>query len=231
MKKFILVVLNMFLVFYTVMSQETESEKTNFYKTEKGKFYIGYNAGIGQNSNAYRLTSDTEGFSYYEGDTHFTTGLELSYFATGWIRPRLQFRYSGTGYGMYWPDKYADFDKTDVRLSTLNLNLNVDFLVFSKEKFQLFLSPGLVSEFNVSHSYKNYATDGDTSSSSYNIFSEQYRESIAGANFSLIAKYKLNKNFGFVLMPGYNTYFKKYVDANDKNYSKKLLSFGVEYTF
>lgn len=231
MKKLILIVLNMLLVFTTVMSQETKSEKTDFYKSEKGKFYIGYNAGVGQSINGYRTTSDLEGFNYYEGDLHFTTGIELSYFATGWIRPRLQFRYSGTGYGMNWPEKYSVFDKTEVKLSTLNLNLNVDFLVLAAEKFQVFFSPGLVGEFNVSDSYRTYLADGTKNSNSYNIIDPQYRESIGGANFSLIAKYKLNENIGFTLMPGYNTYFKKFVDVNTENYSKMLFNVGVEYTF
>ena len=234
MKKIILIVLNLSFIIYGANSQE--STKSKVTESEKGKLTFGFNMGVGQNTNGYRLSSDSYGFDYYEGGIHFTSGINASVFVTDRLRPRLEFRYSEMKYGQYWSDTYPDFDKTTVKLNTLNLNLNLDILALSLNKFQLFVSPGIVTEFNINYTCRNYlidGADGDTNMKNYNIITDdlQYPSSIAGANISLIAKYKIDEHLGFVLIPGYNYYFKEFVSSNDKKYTRQLLNFGVEYTF
>jgi hypothetical protein len=170
-------------------------------------------------------------FFYYEGDIHFTSGINVSYFVTRRIRPRLEFRYSEMKYGQLWSETYPDFDKTTSKLNTLNLNLNIDILALGMEKFQLFVSPGIVTEFNTNYTYRTYLADGNSNMKNYNLLSDEYRGSIAGANISLIFKYKFDEHLGLVIIPGYNYYFRDFVDSNDKMYTRMLLNLGVEYTF
>ncbi|QGY46674.1 outer membrane beta-barrel protein [Maribellus comscasis] len=200
-------------------------------ESEKSKVYFGFNAGIGQMSNGYRLTPDKYDFLYSEGDLHFSAGTYFSVFVTERFRPRLEFRYSEMKYQFNWSDTYSGFDKTDTKLNALNLNLNFDFLLLNGNKFQLFASPGFISEFIVGDQSRTYKTDGTNTLNKYTVITDQYPDANTGANFSVIVKYKLNKYLGFTLTPGYNYYFKEFVSDNDKKYSKSFLNFGIEYTF
>jgi hypothetical protein len=221
MKKIIFVIL-IFMSGLPAMSQVSEKSKVSF----------GFNAGVGQTINGYRLTPDKYNFTYYEGDLHFTSGINVAFFATDKIRPRFEFRYSQMGYGRNWSEVYTDFDKTKTYLNTLNLNFNLDYLMFNKNKFQLFVSPGLVSEFITGDRHKNDLSDGSTNHTNYSVLTAQHPDAIVGANLSLIAKYKINEHLGFTLTPGYNYYlFRNWTLGNEKNYMKTIVSFGVEYTY
>ncbi|MFA5330384.1 MAG: hypothetical protein WC384_21505 [Prolixibacteraceae bacterium] len=227
MKTVILMILNFLLILPAALSQESNTTQ----ESNKSKVSFGFNIGGGQNSNGYRLTPDDYGFEYYEGDALFTTGLNVSMFVTERLRPRFEFAYSEMKYGLIWGDSYTNFDKTVTKTMNLNLNLNLDYLVLNGKKFQLFFSPGIVTEYVVGSTHKNYHTDGTTNMNNYNPITDQYPKSIAGANFSILAKYKLTEHVGLTVTPGYNYYFRKYVTTNDKPYTRSLLNFGVEYTF
>ena len=216
---------NAFVIFMLVFSTTYAQE------SEKSKVYLGFNTGVGQTFNGYSLTPDSYNFNYYEGDVHFTAGANFSVFVTERLRPRLEFRYSEVKYGFNWSDTYSDFDYTETKLNEMNLNLNFDLLLLNGKKFQLFASPGLVSEFVVGSINRNYKSDGTTNISNYSVITDQYPDANAGANFSIIAKYKINDYFGFTLTPAYNYYFKNFVSDNDEKYTKALLNFGLEYTF
>jgi len=236
MKTVILIILNLVLLMPIAMSQESKSgeSKSKESKSEesnKFKFSFGFNAGVGQNKNGYRQNPDKYDFTYYEGGTHFTSGINTSIFVTNRIRPRLEFRYSEMKYGFNWSDTYPQFDRTEIKLNTLNLNLNLDFLVIDKTKFQLFLSPGIVTEYVVGKSNKNYLVDGTSNSNNYSLITDQYPSSIAGANFSVLAKYNFNENFGITMAPGYNYYFSSFVTGNEEHFTRSLLNLGLEYTF
>ncbi len=222
MKKIFVIVLNLLFVTSVAMSQGSE----------KSKVYLGLNTGLGQTFNGYRLDSYND-FSFYEGDVHFTCGAYFSMFVTEKLRPRLEFRYSEMKYGVNWSDVYPDFDYTETKLSVINLNLNIDILMVNKNKFQIFASPGLVSEFAPKSLSRTYRADGTSSLTNYSVINPEdyYRSSTAGANFSFIAKYKINEYLGITATPGFNYYFQGFTSSNDKAYMKGLLNFGIEYTF
>lgn len=221
MRTAILLILNLLLIVQVAMSQESN----------KSKFSFGLNLGGGQNSNGYRLTPDSYNFNYFEGGILFTSGVNASVFITEKLRPRLEFAYSEMKYGLDWGSSYTGTDQTITKTMNLNIDLNLDYLVLNKNKFQLFLSPGIVTEYVIGETHKNYRTDGTTNMNNYSIITDQYPSCIAGANFSILAKYKLTEHLGLTVTPGYNYYFRKYVKVNDKQYTRSLLNFGVEYTF
>jgi len=231
MKTVILVILSIFLILPVARSQNNLLPVAKSQDSKKFKLTFGYTIGGGQNSNGYRLTHDEQGIVYSEGSILFSTGINTSVFVTEKLRPRLEFTYSEMKYGMALSSLNSDLYKSTTKTINLNVNLNLDYLVLDKNKFQLFLSPGIVTEYVVGRTQKNYFTDGTTNFKKYNVFTQQYPSAIAGANFSILAKYKLNKHFGVTLTPGYNYYFRKYVTVNDKTYTRALLNFGLEYTF
>lgn len=229
MKTAILIVLSFLLISTSVRSQESSDTKTT--ESNLSKFSFGFTIGGGQNSNGYRSTPDSNNFTYSEGDILFTTGVNASLFVTEKLRPRLSFTYSEMKFGLNWGANYPDFEKTITKTMNLNIDLNLDYLVVNTTKFQLFFSPGIVTEYSIGNTHKNYSTDGDINFRDYSIFTDPYPTAIAGANFSILAKYKLNEHVGFTLTPGYNYYFRKFAAGNDKAYTRTLLNFGVEYTF
>lgn len=228
MKTTILMIFNLLFILPAALSQESDLTP----ESNKSKVSFGFNIGGGQNSNGYMSTIDENNFSYYEGDVLFTTGINASVFITERLRPRLEFAYSEMKYGQKWGDDYASqLEKTITKTMNLNLNLNLDYLVVNRNKFQLFLSPGIVTEYAVDETHKNYHTDGTTDMRNYSIFIDQYPSCIAGANFSILVKYKFTEHLGITVTPGYTYYFRKFVASNDKSYTRSLLNFGVEYTF
>lgn len=231
MKTVILVILSFFLILPAAKSQDSKLPIAKSQDSNKFKISLGYNIGGGQNSNGYRLTPDAYGIVYSEGGILSSTGINASVFVTEKLRPRLEFTYSEMKYGVDLSGLNSDFYKSLTKTMNLNVNLNLDYLVLNKSKFQLFLSPGIVTEYVIGTTHKNYFTDGTINFKSYNILTEEYPTVIAGANFSILAKYKLNEHFGFTLTPGYNYYFRKYVLVNDKAYTRALLNIGLEYTF
>ncbi|SHE45290.1 Outer membrane protein beta-barrel domain-containing protein [Mariniphaga anaerophila] len=200
---------------------------------EKSRLSFGFNAGVGQNHNAYRMNPETYArynHEYYEGDLHFTTGINVGYFITKRLRPRFEFRYNEFKYGMTWDEDYPQFERTETKLYTLNFNLQFDFMMLNTDRFQLFISPGLVGEFVKDRLNRNYLTDGSNNIYNYTAVTQQYSEEIGGLNLSLIAKYKFTDNLGMTVTPGYNFYLKKWLPGNDKNYTRSLFNVGVEYT-
>jgi hypothetical protein len=233
MKTVILVILSFFLILPVAKSQDSNKSTpaNQSQESNKYKFSFGYTIGGGQNSNGYRLTPDENGIVYSEGGIHFSTGINTSFFVTEKLRPRLDFTYSEMKYGMDMTSLNSDFYKSTTKTMNLNVNLNLDYLVLDKKKFQLFLSPGIVTEYVIGTTHKNYFTDGTVNFSNYNVFTQQYPSAIAGANFSILAKYKINEHFGLTLTPGYNYYFRPYVRDNDQAYTRAVLNFGLEYTY
>jgi len=225
MNKIVFIILNLIIFIPgVIVAQESEESKLSF----------GLNMGVGQNNNAYRMNPESYArynHQYYEGDLHFTTGINIGYFISERFRPRFEFRYSEMKYGLFWDENYPQFDRTETKLFTLNYNIQFDYLLLNSRSFQLFISPGLVGEFIVDYYNRNYLADGSKNLDNYSAVTQQYSEEIAGLNLSLIAKYKFNENLGLTLTPGYNYYLKKWLPSNDKNYTRTLLNIGVEYSF
>lgn len=229
MKRIILAIAILSLI-VPFVSEAQEYEISREHTGVTNRLSFGINAGVGQNYNGYRLNPDDYGFNYFEGDMHFTGGINVSYFVTDWLRPRFEFRYSEIKYGLNWSKEFADFDKTITKLYHLNYNLNFDILLIDRPYFQFFVSPGLVSEFIVDELSRTYLADGTNNVNNYYVVTQQYSEETAGANLSLIAKYKITEDLGLTVTPGYNFYFKNYLPSNDLNYSRLLFNVGFEYS-
>ncbi len=211
------------------ISQESEID------FERKYFSIGINGGVGYNLNGYRLMVDKEGFTYYDINPHASFGLNGSIYITQKMRGRLEARYQKIEYGMNWPEKFThQYDYTETTLSTLGFNAYFDYSLIQKNKFELFVSPGLASEIVVKDKYKTYLAgddEGETNSKYYNVFTDAYRKKVAGASFSLLAKYNVFEFIDITLSPSYTYFFKGFVIPNDKPYQRLNLNLGLEVTF
>lgn len=221
MKKSVLIVLLSITTLSILLSQE---EKKNHHIS------IGLNGGIGSNFNAYRLSADDKGFTYYGINPHYAYGMDLGFLIKNKIRIRASISYHEMEYGMYW-NNYTEFDKTITQLNNLNLGLHVDYSIYSSKRLQLFISPALTGELVLKDQHENILSDGDTNDKDYNVLSNQYPAGILGANMAFPVRYKLINHFYLTLTPGYTCFLKNFTSDNDKLYQRVNLNFGLEFTF
>lgn len=220
------IVISLLFIAGIAMSQESEIDFDRKY------FSIGINGGIGENFNGYRTSIDKKGFAYYGINPHSSFGIDGGLYLTKKIRTRFELRYQEIEYGMNWPEEYADtYYKTEVSLSSLNFNVHFDYSLFAKNKFEIYVSPGLVSEYVLKDKFKNILVNGTTNTKNYNVILESYNQKIAGGNISLLAKYNIFDFVDITVTPGYTYFFQNFVLTNNKPYQRLSLNLGLEFSF
>ncbi len=225
MRKFTLFVLLVIATSSLVMSQEKDLTQ------ELNNVTIGIKGGMGYNLNGYRSALDDAGFTYYDMNPGFKTGIEFGVFATQKFRIRTFVGYNEMSYGMDGNNIKENLEKTETKLYGINWEINFDYCFFDKERLDFFISPGLVADFVSSFDHKNYLTNGEINYNNYNYLTEQYPASAAGANISFIARAKLANNIYMSLTPEYTLFFKKFTAGNDGMYQRLNLNLGIEYNF
>jgi len=206
-------------------AQKTENTKVN----KRKKFTIGIYGGPEYNLNAYKMTSE-ESFSYYKMNEGYSAGIELGYFITNKVRTRVKIGYNSSNYGINWISSET-IKNTEVKLEALDVDINVDYTLYNKNKFHFFGSVGIVSESVQKESYKTFLTNGDDNTKNYNVLTNPQPTSIIGANISVIAQVNILKKLKFTLTPGYNYYFNKFDDTNNSAYQRLSANMGLEFSF
>ena len=227
MKKVVLLIFNCVFAITVIMAQDQDQDQEKV--GDKFKISFGLNGGYVQNINAYKLTEDQHGFTYYSINPHYSIGFDAGLFVTNKIRTRLEYRFVQFKYGMNWSNDYPLFDKTVTTVNNMDLNLHFDYTLFSNKHFHFMASPAFIYEHALKYKYKNTLADGSSNTKNYNVLSQQYPVNIAGANMSIIAKYKINENVGITLTPGYTYFLRNFVLANDKPYSRINVNLGLEF--
>lgn len=195
------------------------------------KLSLGFYGGITHNLGAYQTGPDNHGFSFYEVNTGYSTGISLALSVSNKIRIRFESGYSQMEYGVDWGDNYLAFDKTINTLHDLNLNLSIDYLLFQHKNLQLFVSPGVVNEFVKAHEYTTTLSDGNFNHKNYNVLSEDYQQYQLGGNISLFARYRLSGLLSISMSPGYTYFFQKFIPDNDVSYQRFNLNVGMYLDF
>lgn len=225
MKKIVFVLLTLLLCpFVNGIAQEKEVAEVS--SDDKLKVTVGLNYGFNNNINAYRLSPDDDGNTYYGEKSGFSVGADFGIPFSKKFRTRIGVRYSEMEYGMDW-DNTSSFNKTITHLYNFDLNLHFDYLIASSNNLKLFISPGIMSEFVMDADFKNEKVDGDYTYRNY--FLKQYPESVAGGNLSLLAIYKINKFMSLTLSPGYTYFFREFSSVNDKPYQRLNVNVGLEF--
>ncbi len=230
MKKFLLFLTLTITTCSLVFSQEEE-------KQEKSKDFnhvsVAIVGGLGHNINGYRTSTDAHGFTYSGETPNYSCGLELGLFAAKNFRIRLYGGYNNMRYSMNWNDNYPTYDNTVTHLSYIDVNLNLDFGLYSGEKLSVFVSPGLTSEYFIDELFKTTLADGSISQKNYNVLEQEYpTETMYGANLSFIARYKLIDHLYVSLTPSYTLFmFNKFSQANHEPYQRLGINLGIEYNF
>lgn len=204
-----------------------------FKVVDKLKVTVGINWGYNHNINGFRLSEDSNGNTYHGINSGFSLGTDFGIPLSRRIRTRIGLRYSEMKYGMNWDgpvSSTSDFTETVTKLYNFDLNLHFDYLFISRKHLQLFISPGLMSEFVMDADYRNEKTDGTHNFNKYTESTQQYPKSLAGGNLSFLAKYKINRYMGLTFSPGYTHYFRKFTLSNNKPFQRLNFNVGLEFT-
>jgi len=222
MKKGILILLMVGLSIAEVQSQEYESSNLT----------VGFNLGMDYNNNAYRMTEDSHGFTYYGMNPNMSLGLNFGYYVSKRFRPRVEVEYFYLRYGMDWNyGEESDFDKTQTTVHYLGLNLHLDYALYLGDRVEVFLSPGLITDLACNRTYKTYLADDEYTNDEYNVITDQYPKALMGLSLSMPVGIKLNNNLKATLEPEYTYYPYNFLKSNVDPYTRMSFKLGLEYKF
>jgi hypothetical protein len=199
---------------------------------EKEYITIGFNGGIDQNINAYKLDTNDFGNSFSKTGMPYNLGIDFSIMASDKIRPRFEFKYMESHYKAKWnPDSPYPITESEVKLYNIGFNLHIDYLLLDKTKLKVFVSPGIKWELNIGNECRNSISDGSYSYKNYHRINTENPDNILGGSLGLLMKYKIAKKVGITFTPDYTVFFRNYVRANDALYQRLSLNLGLEYNF
>ncbi len=214
----------------TTNAQEAVVANTKNNLNYASTFGISY--GIDDDINAFRLSPNGYGNTFYKATAHYNIGINYGWMISKKVRPRIEINYVNESYGATWENANINsITKTTVNLYNVNLSFHLDYMLVNSNNFQLFVSPALKWEFNVARDEKNILDDGTHDWANYNgIIAENLRNNV-GASVSTILKYNITKGLGITLTPDYTLFVRKFVPSNDKLYQRLSINLGVEFNF
>ena len=195
-----------------------------FLGLSQSRFFVNLNAGIDYTTNKYYDYNNYPDFFDRDG-SEFSYGFDLGYKFSDKVRFRIESRFGNYKYGS-WVDSEK---KATMTLDYFDINPRLDFRMFSKGKFEFFLSPGLRLEYISDSSQETVKSDGTTMDGNY--VSGAYAENMSGLIAGGILKYSYNKHFGLTLSPEYTLFTKKLYSKNDSSMRRFSTRLGVEYNF
>jgi len=194
--------------------------------SSQSRFSINLNGGLDKNFNKYY---NANGYTKIEDvGTDFNTGLDISYRFVDWLRFRIDFKYVQYNYGQE-TTTLSEVASSELRAYHMAINPRFDFRIWSKNKFEVFLSPGLCLEYLMGDDQISVLTDGTHSFKNY--ISTSYSKSMTGLIGGAVFKYNITNHLGFTLSPDYTLFFDELYSQNDGNLQRFSTNIGVEWTF
>lgn len=198
----------------------------SFIGFSQSRFFVNLNGGIDYNMNKYYSPNGYKKF--VDGKTDLNVGMDVGYRFGKWFRFRVEMRYNVINYGQR-PTSTVDIVQSEMTLNNFAVNPRLDFRIWSKDKFELFLSPGMRLEYVMNSDQETIRTDGQISTRNY--ISTDYKESLPGVIGGAILKYNLTDHLGFTLAPDYTFFFGKIYEKNSQSLQRMNTNLGIEWTF
>lgn len=226
----------LFLVLLPLLTFAQESKEVKEVKEVKDNAHykntFGISIGLDKNINGYRMDRNNSGNDFYSDKPGWNIGLDYGFMIKDKFRPRIEIRYLQHSYQAGWGSaNMASMDETNVRLFNLGANLHLDYLLYDKAKFQVFISPAIKWQLAADKEEKNTKLDGSTNYYLYNNIISENPGSTLGAGMSGIFKYNITRYIGATVTPEYTYFLDKFTETNDKPYQRFGVSFGVEFNF
>jgi opacity protein-like surface antigen len=208
-------------------NENTTQPKETTQPSETG-FLMGLNAGWDDNVNAFMLDNNTQyNYSYTGIKPRYNIGFDLIIKTSKKLRSRIEMKFVNVKYGIIYAPSYTNsdgshMDNTIVNLNYFDLNFHLDYLLLTKGKFQLFVSPGIRYEYKIGEG---------VGGNNFNFLYLDRPNNIFGGAVSAIVKYNLTKHWGVTFIPEYTYFFSPFVSGNNQPYQRLSSNFGFEYKF
>jgi len=198
-------------------------------QTEETIVFMGINAGIDYDMNAYHFTKNQSfGYEYFGITPTFNIGADCGIKVSKRFRPRIELKYVNVQYGIdYRNTSLVALGRDSVTVNYIDLNLHFDYLLLTIKNFQLFASPALKYEFELNTiAANNYSGGGGISP-----LVLVNPGNILGGALSALFKYNFTDQFGLTLIPEYTIFFNRFATGNNKTYQRFTCNLGFEYKF
>ncbi len=220
---------------------------------------FGINGGVVHNINGYKTDpnygvwlEDENGKKYYDGQSFgngipgYNIALDLGIKTSAKTRFRLEIEHEEIHYKVDWHNIPADSSiripfESKVKIWNMGINLRFDYKYLETEKWKLFVSPGLLWEFNINRETENHMRHynnpmgrkyHDYTYKNYPYISDVYPQHILGGNVQFLCKYKIAKHIAITLIPEYYIYFRGFIKKNyGKPYQRLTMNAGLEFNF
>lgn len=158
----------------------------------------------------------------------FNTGLDIIMRMSKKVRFRIELRYEQLNYGQN--SGSTSISKSEMKLHCIDINPRFDIRVWTKQKWELFLSPGLRLQYVVDPEETSYKSDGEISKH-HTYVNTDYNDALPGVLAGAILKYNINKRLGLKFSPDFYYSFKKLYDEGNNNLMGFRSNIGIEYFF
>jgi len=187
---------------------------------------LGPTGGYDYNFNKYYNSNAYSAFEHENMD--FNTGVDLILRFSKKVRFRIELRYAQMNYGQKISN--GVFSKSDVKLHCMDINPRFDIRVWTKKKFELFLSSGLRLQYVIDSHVDTYYENGEISFNT-NYYDSDYKDALPAFVAGTILKYNINKHLGLTFSPNFYFSSKKLYGQNNGNIMGIKTNVGVEYFF
>lgn len=208
---------------------------------------LGINGGVLHNINGYRKDTNYYGHTFKNGIPGYNVAVDLGIRTSARTRFRLEIEHEEFHYKALWDTAKMTYKikskiyETRAKIWNMGVNLRFDYLLGESEKWKIFVSPGLLWEFNVARESKNLKVPyvnplehhiREKSYYNYDEIAYENPDHILGGNVQLLCKYKIAKHIAITLTPEYYIYFRGMVKTNyGKPYQRLTLNGGLEFNF
>ena len=191
-------------------------------------FGLGLTGGYDYNFNKYynyNIWTDAE-----HENMDFNTGLDIIMRMSKKVRFRIELRYEQLNYGQNSGGTSLAISKSEMKLHCIDINPRFDIRVWKKQKWELFLSPGLRLQYAVDPEETSYKSSGEISKH-HTYVDTDYNDALPGVLAGAILKYNINKRLGLKFSPDFYYSFKKLYDEGNNNLIGFRSNIGIEYFF
>ena len=235
MKKLLLIAL-LFVAAVSAVNAQTEEYIT-----------LGINGGVLNNINGYRKDTNHWGQTFKNGIPGYNVAIDFGIRTSAKTRFRLEVEHEEFHYKALWDTARmsngitSKIYETRVKVWNMGINLRLDYKIAESEQWKVFVSPGILWEFNIDRESKNFKEPFDNplghsprkkSYYNYNEIAYENPNHIIGSSVQLLCKYKIAKHIALTLTPEYYIYYRGIVKTNyGKPYMRMTLNGGLEFNF
>lgn len=160
----------------------------------------------------------------------FNTGLDIIMRMSKKVRFRIELRYEQLNYGQNSGSASFEISNSEMKLHCIDVNPRFDIRVWTKQKWELFVSPGLRLQYAVNPDETSYKSTGEISKY-HTYINTDYNDALPGFLAGAILKYNINKRIGVKFSPDFYYSFKKLYDEGNSNLIGFRSNIGIEYFF